>query len=106
MDELLQELNDGSAQLWVAWKEPRDAVVRQAEAVLVTYIVVSKAAKVCQLWLCSGTDRENWKHHMGTIEAWARHEGCTALEAVARPGWKKVLNGFKLTHVILEKRLV
>ena len=41
------------------------------------------------------------------IEAWARAQGCAAMELIARPGWSRILrrHGYDITHVFCEKEL-
>lgn len=61
--------------------------------------------KVVKFWLCTGHDRKRWLFHMKQIETWAKERGCTRSIADARKGWAKELSDYRLTHVVLEKRL-
>lgn len=63
--------------------------------------------KVSRMIGGTGKDIGLWLDHIPTFEDWARSIGCSANEALARPGWEKVLAplGYKKTHVLLEKQL-
>jgi hypothetical protein len=39
------------------------------------------------------------------IEQYAKDEGCSAIRLYGRKGWERVLDGYKVEHVILEKAL-
>lgn len=89
----------GEQQLWVIG-EDGDAL-----AIVVTDIQQYPAFKACRMMQCAGNDKKRWLHHLDDIKAWARSVGCDRMQAIARPGWAKVLNDFKRTHVILEREI-
>lgn len=60
--------------------------------------------QTCVITHCAGSDMKKWVHLFDEIEEWAKGIGCKRIEAVARPGWERILD-MKKTHVILEKRL-
>jgi hypothetical protein len=100
-DYVYERLKDRTSQLWTA------QVDGEIEAICVTRLEVYEKGKTCGIWICTGTGRTEWQHHMPTIEAWARANGCIAMRHMARPGWARVLKpmGYEMTHVILEKDL-
>lgn len=84
-------------QLWVAMAE------KPLAAVLTT--VRDDNYQTCVLTHAAGEDMRSWLHLWDKIEAWAKGIGCERIEAIARPGWERVLRDMKKTHVVLEKRL-
>ena len=94
-------LDKGTAQLWIATRG------EEIEAVCVTQIEANAKSVDCSIWICTGHDRQDWQHHLAKIETWARHEGCTVMRHMARPGWSRILKpmGYAMTHVLLEKDL-
>lgn len=94
-------LKDKKAQLWVAKQD--DAIA----AVCVTQVSEYPKGNTCGIWICTGTGRTEWQHHIKTIEAWAKSNGCVAMRSEARLGWQRVLKpmGYEATHVTLEKVL-
>jgi hypothetical protein len=42
---------------------------------------------------------------MGTIENYARAEGCEAMRIFGRPGWSRVLPDYKIIGHITERKL-
>lgn len=55
----------------------------------------------------TGEDREQWQDLLPELERMLKQHGCTKCRPIARPGWKKLLqaNGYKMTHVMMEKAL-
>ena len=100
--DIARLLARGEWQLWTA----REA--GQLKAVLMTRIVFYPQLKACQLLAAVGEERDaNMLPFMPDIEAWAKSQGCTLMEPIARAGWDRVLKplGFVRTHVMLEKRI-
>lgn len=98
-DDVLAALLRAQMQLWTAISE------NGIEAVLVTEIIDYPRRRRCNLFLSAGNALEACLEHLPAIEAWARAQGCDAIEASGRPGWERVLPGFRRTHVMLEKAL-
>ncbi len=94
-------LKEKKAQLWVAKKDGAIVVV------CVTQVSEYPKGNTCGIWICTGTGRADWQHHIRTIEAWAKSNGCVAMRSEARMGWQRVLKpmGYEATHVTLEKAL-
>lgn len=97
-ERLLAEVEEKQRQLWVGERdgEPMVAVLTTIGPDLLQTMQVTHAA---------GREREAWLHLWADLEEWAKSIGCKRIEAVARPGWERVLKDMKKTHVILEKRL-
>jgi hypothetical protein len=97
--DIKRGLLDREDQLWI-WKSPT------AYAVGITRIVHYPKQKVCTIRIVTGRNRKEWEREcMQQIEAWAKSEGCHAMELQARPGWEKSLPDYAKTHVYLEKPL-
>jgi hypothetical protein len=53
-----------------------------------------------------GRDREKWlPEYLAELEAQAKGIGATKIELEGRPGWQRVLPGYRLARVVLEKVL-
>ena len=93
----------GTWQLWLFLKGG------EYKALAITQMTTcSSGVRVLNLIICTGEDRELWEKFIPeTLEHFARVEGCKLFETWARPGWEKILGpqGFKKTHVMLEKEL-
>lgn len=86
-------------QLWVAHND--DGSIRSA---CVTGIAVC-AAKVATLHYAAGELQDFGADNLAEVEAWARAQGCTALDVVGRPGWRRALPGFEKLYEVITKRL-
>lgn len=73
-------------------------------AIVTTSLVRKRGGRLaCRMVACGGRMMEAWKHHHATIEEYARGEGCYKVMADGRPGWARVLEGYNVTAVKLEK---
>lgn len=98
-EDIYQELKDQTCQLWV-WES------ESARGVFITQVHSYKRNKVCWIRIATGHNYQEWVSQvMRTIEEWAKEQGCDAMELLARPGWKRVLEDYETTHVYLEKAL-
>jgi hypothetical protein len=52
---------------------------------------------VCEILACAGTGMRSWLAGMADVEAWARFHGATSLRFAGRPGWSRVLPGYRVT---------
>jgi hypothetical protein len=53
-----------------------------------------------------GRDREKWlPEYLAELEAQAKGIGATKIELEGRPGWQRVLIGYRLARVVMEKVL-
>jgi hypothetical protein len=88
----------GLQLVWIAW-DGKDILAAA------TTQLVKPLDKVCVLTACSGYDRERWLPLFKKIEQYAEDEGCSSMLIYGRKGWERVLDGYRVEHVILEKRL-
>ncbi len=97
---VLDHLTSQRWTLWVVFDgEPRAIVATEL------YLDVS-GIKCCMIRFCTGRDAAEWTHLLARIEAWARAEGCSKLDMIARKGWARHLPDYKMTHILLEKDLM
>jgi hypothetical protein len=91
-----------AAQLWLGLGEAG------LEMVAVTEIRVLPRKRIARIWLLAGSDARGWiGERLEVIEAWARAEGCAALELVGRKGWLRRLpaSGWSHKQVVMRKEL-
>ena len=90
-------------QLWMAW----DALAKKPIAVIVTQILVNPTGiKALDVIIVTGRGYKKWATLAEQkIEDWARDQGCTISQAIARKGWAKVFKDHKQSHIFLEKAL-
>lgn len=88
----------GMQLVWLAWDG------REIMAAATTQLVKPRD-KVCVLTACSGYDRDKWLPLFEQIEQYAKNEGCTRMRIYGRKGWERVLDGYRVEHVVLEKAI-
>jgi hypothetical protein len=100
--DLLQRASKGTLQLWVAW----DIAERNALGVMGTETGIGHNNQMLvTILFAAGDEMERWRGQMSEVEDWARSIGASRIKTWARPGWERLLPGFKKTHVMLEKEL-
>ena len=92
--DIEDQVLSGDQLLWLAWSG-------KIEAAATTHL----ARDVCTLTACSGHHRERWLPLFEKIENYAKAEGAHTMRIWGRPGWQRVLDGYRVEHVILEKSL-
>jgi hypothetical protein len=88
----------GMQLVWIAWNGSEIMAAATTQ-------LVKPYDKVCVLTACSGYDREQWLPLFKQIEDYAKAEGCRTMRIFGRKGWERVLDGYRVEHVILEKGL-
>jgi len=84
-------------QLWIVRPAERSSTAgdagRRVLGALITEIVAYPRLKACRLLLgsASGGARDAWLGWRPAIEAWARANGCAAMELYGRPGWARLI---------------
>ncbi len=99
LDDILLELHDEQAQLWV---------VEDFEAVIVTKLLVRPRQKALWVWYVAGDNVGQWIGDLITLlEAFAKHHGCDYLEFSGRKGWAKYCkpNGYRVVLTTFRKDL-
>jgi hypothetical protein len=93
-----REVLTGDQLLWLACSD-------RIEAAATTKVVKIGQHKVCILVACGGEGRERWLPLFEQIEKYAKEEGCRCVRIYGRKGWERVLTGYQVDHVILQKVL-
>lgn len=60
---------------------------------------------VCTITACGGHLMDRWVQLHAKIEKYAKDEGCHTVRLYGRKGWQRVLDGYKVEHVVMEKSL-
>lgn len=89
----------GSGLLWLACEGPT------IKAAMTTALVRTEADLVCILTACGGEDMHEWLPLLAKVESYAKAEGCSIVRIYGRKGWGRVLDGYHVEHVILERTL-
>ena len=96
---IVAAFRSGDFQLWLIWN---DGVM----AVGVTELGFAPSGmKLCTIHFLTGENSLEWLHLIGTLEEWAKHQGCGRIKGYMRKGWAKRLPDYRMTHVMLEKDL-
>ncbi len=98
-------LRKGEAQGFIIW----DSEANKAMAFIGVRFALRGDARIGEIRWLAGENRAAWIHLFGELESYLRdQQGCTAIDAIARPGWTKHLksNGYRETHRVFEKELV
>jgi hypothetical protein len=99
IDELESDVLSGRQLLWLALLDC------QILAAATTHLIRPREYKVCVLTACAGHHRETWLPLKERIEQYARDEGAKKMQLFGRKGWERVLDGYHVEHVVLEKVL-
>jgi hypothetical protein len=97
-DDLEAGVLSGAQLCWLAWDGSEIMAVATTQ-------LVKPRDKVCVLTACSGYDRDKWLPLFAMIEQYAKNEGCSTMRIFGRKGWERVLDGYRVEHVVLEKAL-
>lgn len=89
----------GTSLLWLAWN---GAMIEAAAA---TSLQQTDAGKVCVITACAGSGMTRWLPLIRGIETYAQAEGCCCVRIFGRKGWARVLDGYRQTYAIIDKRL-
>lgn len=92
------DILSGDGLLWLAWDG-------KIEAAATTSLIETDTDKVCVLTACGGEDMTHWISLISGIEAYAKSEGCACVRIYGRKGWGRVLEGYDVQHVVMEKPL-
>lgn len=98
--DVLGWLKRDAGKLWIAVEG--DTVL----CALTTSIEQRASGPVLRIVANGGTHADLWKHHLAEIEEWYRGQGVgKVLFSDARPGWARVIPGYHVKAVTLEKVL-
>jgi hypothetical protein len=105
-NDIKESCIDGNMQLWIGW-DPSKPKEDAHYATCVTEIIVRPNSKTFSIFIMTGRNMKDWVHNLDKLAEFARNKDCTHFEAVARPGWERVLKrfNFKKSHIYLERKL-
>lgn len=100
LESIKDLLHKKEVQLWTSYNG-------QLEAFVLTHIVIYPNHKICEIFMCGGSNLDNWLDYMSNIEEWAKSIGCKYISLQGRFGWERKLSpiGFKKTKIIMQKEL-
>lgn len=93
-EDIEHDVLAGDLLLWLAISDHVEAAA-----------LTRKSRNICTLVACAGHQRERWLPLFSRIEKYAKDEGCKSVRIYGRSGWQRVLSGYRVEHVILEKAL-
>ncbi len=100
--DVFDALTKGNMQLWIVSED------RMAEAIILTEICAFPLTKVLSVFLVGGKDPHLWIEGAEDVLCkFARAKGCDRIEAIGRPGWRKMYEklGWQSTAVYIQKEL-
>ena len=89
-------------QRMLLWLVVRELAI---EGMLVTRLEQTPKDLVCVIVLCAGQHLLRSRHLIGTVEQFARAEGCARLRMQGRRGWRRVFADYSEPFITLEKNL-
>lgn len=98
-EDVFNRIKEGYWTLWVVHENI------ELKAVLITQFIHYPKLKELQIIMCVGEDHKEWYSLVHKMEEYAKLTGCKKLTAVTRPGWEKVMVGYKKSHIYLERDL-
>ena len=98
LESIKEMLLNQEVQLWTSYNG-------QLEAFVLTHIAIYPKHKICDIFMCGGSNLGNWLEFMNNIEAWAKSIDCKSIRFQGRVGWKRIFPDFKQTKIIMEKEL-
>jgi hypothetical protein len=100
-EDLPNQITEGKVLLWIA-VDDETAVVHAA---MTTELIPMRCGLVCWMGQCAGDRMRDWSKFHTQIEEYARDEGCVKVVLKGRRGWERILDGYKIRTVTLEKAL-
>lgn len=98
------DILNGDQLLWLAIAQIT-ADVKIIEAAAATSLVEISGETVCIITACGGENMANWLPLFAHIETYAKNEGCDRVRIYGRRGWSRVLDGYHVEHVVMERQI-
>jgi hypothetical protein len=100
-EDILVRLGDGRYLLWIAIDDESGNII----AAMTTEITKGRNGRVCWMCQCGGDRMQDWSRFHVKIEEYAKAERCVKVVLEGRRGWERVLEGYHVRSVRLEKVL-
>lgn len=97
IQQVEHDVLNGPDLLWIAWDGER------LIAAAVTSLGTINGKKICTIVACGGSQWPEFGHLIEGLEAYAKNEGCVAMRIYGRIGWQRLLKGYGVRSVVLEK---
>ncbi len=102
-NDILDDALDGIAMLWVVHPESDPGHIVMA---METKQLETSVGRICELISLGGEGMPAWFDTiLEQLETMAKAEGMARIRAVGRPGWKRLMNEYRMIGVVLEKVL-
>ena len=99
--DILEQIRYGQILVWIAIDEESGHI----HAAMTTELVTMRCGLVCWMGQCSGDRMQDWSRFHILIEEYAKAEGCVKIIVQGRRGWEKIIEGYRIRTVQLEKLL-
>jgi hypothetical protein len=100
-NDILARLGDGRILLWIAIDDESTNII----AAMTTELVKGRNGLVCWMCQCGGERMQDWARFHTKIEEYAKSERCVKVVLEGREAWQRVLEGYRVRSVRLEKVL-
>lgn len=74
-------------------------------AAAVTKVTQENGERLCTIVACAGRDWTKFGRLIAGLEDYARAENCAGIEICGRPGWMRRLPDYRVTKIVIRKRL-
>lgn len=95
--QIKDDLLNGLDLLWIAFDG------EQIMAAATTSLTTIGDRKICIISACGGAGWDRFGHLIQGLEDYAKNEGCVAMRIYGRVGWQRLLKGYGVRSVVLEK---
>lgn len=99
--DMLERIRYGRVLLWIAIDDENGNIL----AAMTTELVLMRSGLVCWMCQCGGDRMQDWSRFHVKVEEYAKAERCVRVVLRGRAGWERVLEGYKVRAVQLEKVL-
>jgi hypothetical protein len=102
IEDIYRDLVSEDIRFWVL-----EGITGKLSSICVTQVIRFDRISVCSIIIAEGHTDSRWLPAIERIGSWAKAQGCSRLEARARPGWKRsaAVFGFKYLHTTIAKQL-
>lgn len=98
--DLQDWLADLKGTLWIELRGDKEIV-----AAMTVSLERKPSGLVCRMVAAGGEALETWQDHETRIVEYARAEGCVKITLEGRPAWSRILPGYIVTRVFMEKAI-
>jgi hypothetical protein len=100
LDGLLEDIELEEAQLWSVKDDHGETLM-----LIVTRILTYELCDTFEIQLAGGTRLRDCLQVVPDLERHARNLDCKLIELRGRPGWQRLMRGYRMRGVALEKEL-